>query len=88
MALKEADTMEPTIEQTTLEKLRTLAPEQQQQVLKFIEGLESQVAPRRQTIWDKVKDRMEAIPPEAWDEVPTDGAANVDHYLYGAPKRT
>ena len=87
MALKEADTMEPTIEQTALEKLRALAPEQQQLVLKFIEGLAPQTAPRRLTIWDQVKDIIEAVPPEAWDELPTDGAANVDHYLYGAPKK-
>ena len=80
--------MEPNIEQATLEKLRTLLPEQQQQVLQFINGLEPPTAPRRLTIWDKVKDRMEAIPPEAWDEVPKDGAANVDHYLYGAPKKS
>ncbi len=79
--------MEPNVEQTAIEKLRTLSPEQQGQVLQFINGLEPQTAPRR-TIWDMVKDRMEAIPPEAWDEVPKDGAANVDHYLYGAPKRT
>lgn len=78
--------MEPTIEQTTLEKLRALAPEQQQQVLKFIESLEPQTVPRHLTIWDQVKDIIEAVPSEAWDEVPTDGAANVDHYLYGAPK--
>ncbi len=80
--------MEPNVEQTAIEKLRTLSPEQQQQVLQFIEDLEPPAAPRRVTIWDKVKARMEAIPSEAWNEVPKDGAANVDHYLYGAPKRT
>ena len=79
--------MELNVEQTAIEKLRTLSPEQQGQVLQFINGLEPPTAPRRLTIWDKVKDRMEAIPSEAWDEVPMDGAANVDHYLYGAPKK-
>lgn len=27
------------------------------------------------------------IPPEVWEKLPTDLAANHDHYLYGAPKR-
>ena len=80
--------MEPNIEQTAIEKLQTLSPEQQGQVLQFINGLEPPTAPPRLTIWEMVKDRFEAIPPEAWDDVPTDGAANVDHYLYGTPKRT
>jgi hypothetical protein len=84
---KEETRMVPDVEQAAIEKLRTLSPEQQGQVLEFIEGLETPAAPRR-TIWDKVKERMEAIPPEAWDEVPKDGAANVDHYLYGAPKKS
>ncbi len=26
------------------------------------------------------------VPPETWDNVPADGARNLDHYLYGAPK--
>ncbi len=28
----------------------------------------------------------EAIPDSAWDNVPTDGAINYKHYLYGHPK--
>ena len=27
-----------------------------------------------------------SVPPEAWDEMPTDGARNYKHYLYGHPK--
>ena len=28
------------------------------------------------------------VPPEAWDNVPTDLAQNLDHYLYGFPKES
>jgi hypothetical protein len=28
------------------------------------------------------------IPPEEWDRVPRDGSYNLDHYLYGMPKKT
>ena len=27
-----------------------------------------------------------SIPPDAWDNMPTDGAKNYKHYLYGHPK--
>ena len=27
------------------------------------------------------------IPAEEWQKLPTDGAENHDHYLYGAPKK-
>ena len=28
----------------------------------------------------------QAAPPGTWDSLPADGAKNIDHYLYGAPK--
>ena len=32
-------------------------------------------------------DRLRAsVPAEAWDDMPTDGAQNYKHYLYGHPK--
>lgn len=29
---------------------------------------------------------QESLPPEVWDGMPTDGARNYKHYLYGHPK--
>ncbi|MFN0124725.1 MAG: hypothetical protein ACKV2V_29835 [Blastocatellia bacterium] len=78
--------MEAVIEEVAIEKFRALSPENQQQVLAFIEELERQFGNQRRTIWDKVRNRIEAVPAEAWDELPMDGAAKTDHYLYGAPK--
>ena len=34
----------------------------------------------------KVKELQNDIPPEAWDDLPTDLARNKKHYLYGHPK--
>ena len=34
----------------------------------------------------KVKELQKDIPPEAWDDLPTDLAKNKKHYLYGHPK--
>jgi len=38
-------------------------------------------------IWEIVRDIGASIPDEKWKEIPTDGAKNLDHYLYGAPKK-
>ena len=37
--------------------------------------------------WKGFTRRMEALPGEAFENQPTDGASEVDHYLYGSPKR-
>ncbi len=38
-------------------------------------------------IWEKIRERAEKIPPEVWERLPEDGASEVDHYIYGTPKR-
>ena len=35
-------------------------------------------------LWQSVIDLGASLPPEVWDRVPTDLAANLDHYLYGS----
>jgi antitoxin component of MazEF toxin-antitoxin module len=38
-------------------------------------------------IWERIAALVADIPPEELDKVPTDGASQHDHYLYGTPKR-
>jgi hypothetical protein len=38
-------------------------------------------------LWEKIVERGKRIPPEKLANFPTDGARNLDHYLYGAPKQ-
>ena len=38
-------------------------------------------------IEDQIAAIARQIPQKEWDKVPTDLSCNVDHYLYGAPKR-
>ena len=38
-------------------------------------------------IWDVISANMASVPPEDFARLPTDGASEVDHYLYGHPKR-
>ncbi len=45
------------------------------------------VEPARPPIWERIAARAAEIPPEELDKLPADGAAQIDHYLYGHPKR-
>lgn len=67
-------------------KLSQLPLEQQQEVLNFVEFLAQKTAPP-QSIWGKIEAIVEEVPKELWEELPTDGAEQHDHYLYGTPKR-
>jgi len=43
--------------------------------------------PARPPIWERIVALTADAPPEELAKPPTDGAAQHDHYLYGAPKR-
>jgi hypothetical protein len=43
--------------------------------------------PDRPPIWEVIADSMRDIPPEDLAALPKDGAAQIDHYVYGLPKR-
>jgi len=38
-------------------------------------------------IWETITDMVKDIPDAVFDRLPKDGASQVDHYLYGLPKR-
>lgn len=78
--------MQLNIEQTVLEKLRGLPLEGQQKVLEFVEEMERQSKPHR-SILELAQESFRNVPAEDLAEIPTDAALNLDHYLYGAPKK-
>mgnify|MGYP001316472067 CR=1 FL=1 len=41
----------------------------------------------RQPIWERIAALTTDAPPEEIAKLPPDGAAQIDHYLYGHPKR-
>lgn len=43
-------------------------------------------AERHETILEMFERLRNSVPPEAWDNLPLDGAKNYKHYLYGHPK--
>ena len=44
-------------------------------------------APRTPSVLDIFQEAREGIPEETWEALPTDLAAQHDHYIYGTPKR-
>jgi putative addiction module CopG family antidote len=38
-------------------------------------------------VWQRVLDLMKDVPDEVFDQIPADASAQLDHYLYGTPKR-
>ncbi len=44
-------------------------------------------AANSEPFWKAFTRRMHSLPDEVFDQLPTDGASEHDHYLYGSPKR-
>ena len=38
-------------------------------------------------IWEVITNLVKDVPDEVFDRLPKDGASQVDHYIYGLPKR-
>lgn len=75
--------MHTDVAETISRRVKLLPAEKQERVLEFVESLE----PPRRSLLDIVREIEESIPDDVLDKLPTDGAENHDHYLYGAPKK-
>ena len=78
--------MNQEIVQTLQQKIQTLSPVEQRQVLQFVETLATK--PQRLRSLIRIDEIVQSIPLEDWQELPADGAANIDHYLYGSEKHS
>lgn len=75
--------------------VKTFPVKDQRDVLNLINKLELDASQRTETeqlakrndLWSSIDRVVAEAPADAWDDVPTDGSMNVDHYLYGAAKR-
>src|SRR4051794_5134812 len=43
--------------------------------------------PHRKPIWERAAELRKRVPAEEWDRLPADGSTQLDHYIYGSPKR-
>jgi hypothetical protein len=77
------------LEQAIIDKIHRFPPDKQQKVLEYAERIEKNgdEPAGNVTTWEMVKEFIEEVPENAWDEVPSDSSLNVDHYLYGHKKK-
>jgi hypothetical protein len=85
--------MSANLEQAILEKLHSLPDERQKEVLALVDELlqkEQEPLSTRNSrpIWEIITELSSEIPIGEWAQLPTDGAEQHDHYLYGSPKRS
>jgi Arc/MetJ-type ribon-helix-helix transcriptional regulator len=60
---------------------------QQTQAAKTPTAGEDAPAAAHRPIWEIADEIRKSIPEEEWAKLPADGASQLDHYLYGSPKR-
>ncbi len=47
----------------------------------------AEATPNYKPIWEVAAEIRKSIPAEEWAKLPKDGAEQLDHYIYGSPKR-
>jgi len=82
------------VEEQLIDRVRALSPTKQQEALRLLDTLAGEASSEpngtgvdRRPIWEIVEEVNAGLPTDTWDDVPTDGSINLDHYLYGAPKQ-
>jgi hypothetical protein len=75
-----------------IDKVRALPAEKQQEALRLLDTLTTGASSEgtgvdRRPVWEVVEEINAGLPADTWENVPTDGSINLDHYLYGAPKK-
>jgi len=54
--------------------------------LESLDAESAESSPPTESIWQLAEEIRRDVPDGVWDQVPRDGAANLDHYLYGKPR--
>jgi hypothetical protein len=81
--------MSVNLQQTIEEQMRVLSEDDMRQVLNFMNGLRKEKNSSQTKPISAIFENLSSeLPLEEWSELPSDGAENHDHYLYGAPKKT
>ena len=71
------------VEEEIIERVHALPPDRHEEVLRFVESL----TPSRKPLLEEIREIYQDIPDAEWEKLPRDGSENLDHYLYGAPKK-
>jgi hypothetical protein len=77
------DIMQTETANKITDKVKRLSIEQQEEVLEFVDKFK----PVRRSLLDIWQEISKDVPQEEFDKIPTDASVNLDHYLYGVPKK-
>ena len=88
----EKDFRAANLEDQLIDKVRTLPPNKHREALRLLDSLALDANSEgtdvdRRSIWEVVDKINAGLAADTWENVPTDGSINLDHYLYGAPKK-
>ena len=84
--------MATNLQDQLIDKVRALPADKQQEALRLLDTLTTGASAEgvgmdRRPVWEVVDEINAGLPADTWENVPTDGSINLDHYLYGAPKQ-
>lgn len=74
------------VEEQIVDKIRELSDEGRKDVLRYLDDILSKNN-KEPTLVEKLLALSARVPKEDWDKVPSDGAEQLDHYIYGTRKR-
>ena len=80
--------------QKALDRVQALPEDEQDRVARLMLDAAEAVhkdngegAVEQRPIWEVIPEMMKDVPEEELDKLPSDGAAEHDHYIYGTPKK-
>ena len=86
--------MASNLEDKLIDIVRALPPNKQEEALRLLDTLAGKESSEHngkgldhKPIWELVEEINADLPADTWENVPTDASINLDHYLYGAPKK-
>ena len=83
--------MSANLEQAILEKIQALPDKKQEEVLALVDRMLKEREPHTREnarpIWEIIEELSAQVPMEEWEKLPSDGAEQHDHYLYGTSKK-
>lgn len=70
-----------------LELIERLAHSLKDEAVSAAVGSGQPVNAQYKPIWEVFMEIGDSVPEEEWTKLPADGASQLDHYVYGSPKR-
>ncbi len=74
------------LQQAIKQQAQVLSEDEMRQVLNFMNSLRKKEN-KPQSLGELIDGCFKDVPPDVMDKLPEDASLNLNHYLYGAPKK-